>query len=144
MRPRWLWLAVVVTTVGSVGLLWATGIPLGVPGEWTWPRIPFSAETLAGWCAAGLAGALYVGLAWLGQRRLARAGRAEACGWLSALVVAAFTWLCVVQSAVITRGPPVISSRRGTKWRTPASSSPGMRRCSPSATTSTLARTPRV
>ncbi len=100
MKSRWLWLAVVVTTVGSVGLLWATGVPLGVPGEWTWPRIPCSVETLTGWCTAGLAGALYVGLAWLGQRRLARAGRVEVCGWLGALVVAAFAWLSIVQSAV--------------------------------------------
>lgn len=100
MKIPWPWIALAVTTLASVALLWGLDAPLGVPGEWTWPRIPISAETVAGWCLAVGAAALYVGFGWLGERRLTRCRRAEAAGWLTALIFAAFAWLWMIQSAV--------------------------------------------
>lgn len=84
----------------SIIVLWGVPWPLGVPGEWTWPRIPFSAETAAGWILCGVSAALYVGFVWCGGRRVQRRGRLESAAWLCGLVVAAFVWLSAVQSAV--------------------------------------------
>lgn len=84
----------------TVGLLWWSERPLGVAGEWTWPRIPFSGETAWGWLLAALAAAVYIALSAVGGRRFAVGSPARRAAWISVLAVAAFAWLIVVQSAV--------------------------------------------
>ncbi len=86
----------------SIGLLWLTNLPLGIPGEWTWDRISsadVAVETLLGIAAAGIVGAIYVAVAWLGLKRIGLAGRKECCGWLLGLSAAAFVWLLAVQES---------------------------------------------
>ena len=69
-------------TAAGIFLLWGVPWPLGVSGEWTWPRIPFSAETAAGWILCGVAAALYLGFVWCGGRRMMRGGRLAGAAWL--------------------------------------------------------------
>lgn len=86
----------------SLGLLWLTEVPLGVPGEWTWNRISSADSPLETWlgiAAACIFGTIYVAVAWLGLRRISLAGRAERCGWLLGLGVAAFAWMLAVQES---------------------------------------------
>lgn len=82
-------------------LLWFTECPLGVPGEWTWNRIRHDSwwESVLGVVPVVVIGALYLLLARIGLRRVASASRIQLVGWLSALMVAAFAWLFVVQDA---------------------------------------------
>ena len=53
-----------LVAAGSLAVLWLSNLPLGVPGEWEWDRIPLaSGEWLAlilGWLSAGLVGGLYI------------------------------------------------------------------------------------
>src|SRR5690606_32336036 len=66
--------AVQVAGVALLVLALSSGrVPLGVPGEWEWLRVPAGPEA-AGLVAAGLALAGYVAVAALGMRRLARRG----------------------------------------------------------------------
>ena len=40
MKVRQTGIGLAVVAAGSLAILWITGIPLGVPGEWVWSRIP--------------------------------------------------------------------------------------------------------
>lgn len=84
----------------SVGLLWFTDVPLGVPGEWTWPRIPYVAEHVWGWIAAAATLAVYLVFVAAGSLRIDSCGRFSRVAWLKALAVASFVWLGVVQWGV--------------------------------------------
>ncbi|MBL8848968.1 MAG: hypothetical protein JNG89_04760, partial [Planctomycetaceae bacterium] len=84
----------------SIGMLWLTDIPLGVPGEWTWPRIPFSSASTWGWIVASAAAAAYISFVAVGAARIAACGRISRCAWMAALAVAGFFWLTALQSAV--------------------------------------------
>jgi hypothetical protein len=92
-----------LVAAGSLVVLWLTNLPLGVPGEWEWDRIPIArGEWLAvvlGWLAAGLVGALYIGFALVGARRVERAPRWQVAGWLAGLTLGGFAWLWVVQDS---------------------------------------------
>jgi methylthioxylose transferase len=81
-------LSVVLTAV----FLWGTTIPLGVPGEWTWSRIP--ADPLLPFSIAQLAIAatVFVCVGWLGDRRMADARPRELALWGLAASVAALGW----------------------------------------------------
>ncbi len=81
-------------------LLWGTTIPLGVPGEWVWPRLPTTVETLVGAGVALIAGALYVGFVLWGRQRIGSRGRVAAAGQLLLLVAVAFAWLATIQQCV--------------------------------------------
>ena len=72
--------------------LWGTAIPLGVPGEWTWSRIP--ADPLLPFSIAQLAIAatVFVCVGWLGDRRMADARPRELALWGLAASVAALGW----------------------------------------------------
>src|SRR5579872_696346 len=90
-----------LVAAGSLAVLWSTYVPLGVPGEWEWDRIPIVPgdwpAVLLGWLAAGLVGSVYVALALVGSSRVAAASRGQLAAWLAALVVGGFAWLWVVQ-----------------------------------------------
>jgi len=97
-----LWLMLAGSVV-SVGALWLTEVPLGVPGEWTWDRIRVDPtelpETLLGALFAGLVAAIYVGIAWLGAQRMPRCRRPECALWLTGLILSGFVWLWAVQQS---------------------------------------------
>ena len=87
----------------SVAFLWLTDIPLGIPGEWEWKRIPVEDGQMVaaglGWVMAGSVAAVYCALAWLGVKRLEVCSRTETAVWLGSLVLAGFFWLGVVQES---------------------------------------------
>ena len=95
------WILLATQTVAVAALLAAVGsgrVPLGVPGEWTWPRprVVATAIDLAT-AAAGVVGfAAFVGL---GLRALRRgASRWREVGWVAGLVLASASAQAVVQS----------------------------------------------
>ena len=47
-EPRW-WVSVVCCGLAQVFVLWFTRLPLGVPGEWTWPRVDYLADDYTVW-----------------------------------------------------------------------------------------------
>ncbi|MCA9074428.1 MAG: hypothetical protein KDA93_05295 [Planctomycetaceae bacterium] len=95
--------ALLITLLGCVGLtwglLWGTTIPLGVPGEWTWPRTPDGPDVFFGLVIALVIGAVYVAIAVWGSRQIQSAGRVGRIGWLALLTVCGFVWLWTVQES---------------------------------------------
>ena len=100
MSPRRQILLLPAGAAAGLWLLWGSGLPLGIPGEWTWPRIPLDAESVAGWLTALLAGGLYIAFVFLGGRYLERAGRLAAAAWVSALVLCGCGWLLSLVESV--------------------------------------------
>ncbi|HUG90423.1 MAG TPA: hypothetical protein VML55_06300 [Planctomycetaceae bacterium] len=96
--------AVVLLAAASIGFLWLTDVPLGVPGEWTWERIGYAAWILpglaAGLAAAVLAAGAYVGFCWAVGRRISRSPRLGVGGWLLLLAGSGFGLLLAVQMAL--------------------------------------------
>lgn len=92
-----------LVAAGSLAVLWCTYLPLGIPGEWEWDRIPIVPgdwpAVLLGWLSAGLVGGLYVALTLVGSQRVAATSRAHLAAWLAALTVGGFAWLWVVQDS---------------------------------------------
>src|SRR5580692_2275749 len=92
-----------LVAAGSLAVLWLSNLPLGVPGEWEWDRIPIArGEWLAvvlGWLAAGLVGALYFVFALVVASRVEGAPRWQVAGWLAGLTLGGFAWLWVVQES---------------------------------------------
>jgi methylthioxylose transferase len=103
MKVRQTAIGLAVVAVGSQVVLWIPGIPLGVPGEWVWSRIPFvpgeSMLLALGIVSALGVGGLYLGLVAFGATRVEQAGRWESAGWLAALVAAGFAWLWALQES---------------------------------------------
>src|SRR5438477_10283330 len=97
----WLLLALIGSTVLSIGLVWGSRIPLGIPGEWEWSRLP--PETSVSFVLAlGLAALFAAGYLWfvrLGAARMTHAGRWERGCWLVGLAAAGFTWLWTAQES---------------------------------------------
>lgn len=93
----------VAAAVASAAVLWLPALPLGVPGEWTWNRVPADparrAEQLLGVLLAMGAAAVYLLICRLGAERIATAGRTERAGWLAALAAGGFAWLWIVQDS---------------------------------------------
>ncbi|GAB4146441.1 MAG: hypothetical protein Tsb009_19120 [Planctomycetaceae bacterium] len=97
-------LALLVGVFCSLGFLWFTEIPLGIPGEWTWKRIGDNdaaglVETMLGLIGGLVAGAVYVGFCWLGVRRIGNAGRGEQSAWLAGFTLVAMLFLFTGQLA---------------------------------------------
>jgi methylthioxylose transferase len=103
MNIRQTGIGLALVAAGSLAVLWIPGIPLGVPGEWVWSRIPVAPGEwtllVLGVVSALIVGGLYFGLVALGASRLERAGRLESLGWPAALVAAAFAWLWALQES---------------------------------------------
>ncbi|MBX3438425.1 MAG: hypothetical protein KF861_13115, partial [Planctomycetaceae bacterium] len=81
-------------------LLWGTSVPLGVSGEWIWPRLPVVVETFIGGLVALIGGTAYVAFVLWGQQRIDAVSHRAALGQVAALVAAAFVWLWTVQQSV--------------------------------------------
>ncbi len=103
--PGWL-IAAALGSLVAAGVLWLTAIPLGIPGEWVWERLPADPQTIANLLIAGFAAALYLGFVIVGERRLSRPtiSAMETTAWLSGLGVAGFCWLWVVQDTAPLAG----------------------------------------
>ncbi len=98
--PLALGIQVAVALTFAVGLR-AGWFPLGVAGEWEWPRVLVAARpmtlALAGLAVVGFAGFASLGLAGLARR----AGARREAGWLAGLAVAA-----VVAQGTVQEGAP--------------------------------------
>jgi methylthioxylose transferase len=105
MSWRW-WILTLCATGISSGLLWDPTLPLGVPGEWTWPRHDADAASFGFLVLAAFGAAAYLGFVAMGTRRMAaaRLSRLEAIVWLVGLGVAAACWLWTVQETAPTAG----------------------------------------
>lgn len=107
LRPGfWFWMCAGV--VGSQLYLWATQLPLGIPGEWTWHRSAVELDSLVNMVGVLVAAALYVAFVEWGAVRLsgpapAKARTARITALLAGLVVASFTWMWIVQEAAPVR-----------------------------------------
>lgn len=113
MLKRRLWIVIgQVVALGAFTVLFlARWFPLGIPGEWEWPRLkvtPTAVDTLL----AAVAIALYAGFTVIGLRRIARAStRVQEGIWVLALFIAAVG----VQIGVQTGAPEGYGL---TKWVT--------------------------
>ncbi|MDZ4688694.1 MAG: hypothetical protein SH850_26775 [Planctomycetaceae bacterium] len=98
--------AALAASTATALLLWTTGVPLGIPGEWAWPRL--EADAQSGWnlLLAGLAAGLYLGFVAIGSRRLSSptVPRAEVAAWVVALFASAVGWLWTVQETAPSAG----------------------------------------
>jgi methylthioxylose transferase len=87
-----LWLILIVQAALVVLLVFAVAkkrMPLGVPGEWEWLRVPYPAPWL-GLVLAGLAVAAYAGFVALGLRSItARKSRRFEAAWVTGLLIMA-------------------------------------------------------
>jgi methylthioxylose transferase len=92
-----------LVAAGSLAVLWLSNLPLGVPGEWEWDRIPIArgewTALLLGWLIAAVVGGLYIAFALLGMHRLEQAPRWQVVAWLGGLAIGGFAWLWVVQDS---------------------------------------------
>ena len=99
---------ILCATAASLGMLWLSEMPLGVPGEWTWDRIAAEPDSVWNLIGAAVAGGLYVTVVRACWKRLSREARppitrAEVGVWLAVLVAMAFVWLWIVQEAAPLR-----------------------------------------
>lgn len=90
----------ILAVAGTAVVLMSDHIPLGVPGEWTWDRLPLEPASRIAALVALLAGAIYIGFSILGAARMETAGRLERSAWLLGLVGVAFAWIYVAVDAV--------------------------------------------
>lgn len=103
MRPTKVlfWLAQLAGVAATIWLLWDSDLPLGVPNEWVWDRIPFDAnerqETSLGWAIAGLSTVIYLLFCLFADRRVLEANRWELTGWLAGLVIVGTVWHGIAQ-----------------------------------------------
>jgi hypothetical protein len=93
-------------SLATLGLLWGTTWPLGIPGEWVWVRHPADAQTPWDLLVAIVWGGIYLGFLIAGEGRLARGqtSRVEIEAWLLGLVVFAFGWSWAVQETAPSAG----------------------------------------
>lgn len=94
-----------VIALVCVAILWGTGLPLGVPGEWTWPRLSGDPLTLGNLFLGSLGAGLYVTAVGVGGQWLSRAtSRVQRGCWLLVLGIAAGGWLWTVQETAPPAG----------------------------------------
>ncbi len=108
MRSGIFWLLMVLGSGLSLGVMWLTAIPLGVPGEWTWGRHEITPDLKANLLLGLLAGGAYLTYAAWGARRLARpqCRREECIAWILGLALIAGVWIWTVRGTGAT-GPTV-------------------------------------
>lgn len=93
------WLTIVVVSAFAIPLLWATSIPLGVPGEWAWHRLAPEPDTFWNLCGGAIvAGLLIVFVLFVRRRLETRPVSTWAMnGYLVCLALFSFCWIWVVQ-----------------------------------------------
>lgn len=117
-RRDWRGYVLIVVAAVQILLVWHPVVPLGVPGEWIWERIPIGpgefAQLLANLVFVVPIAALYYWFCSTGDLQLARDRRRTGL-WLGGLVIAGFGWLWTVQQAIpdelhsLGRGPIVMN-----------------------------------
>lgn len=104
MSPAVRWGLAFGATVTMVAVACMDALPLGVPGEWTWQRVPL--DSRAALLDAGL-GSLYaatwaaavVSLTLIAVSRATCAGRLEMAGWLTGVTIVSVGWALAAQAA---------------------------------------------
>ena len=101
----------------EIGVIAGSAVPLGVPGEWSWQRLPSDGNSGAMLLLAALsllpAAAGYLAVCYWGLAGIESRGRMARCVWLTLLSTAAFAWLwCVIDASPdpvhrLGRGPIV-------------------------------------
>ena len=89
----------VACCVVTIGVLWWTEIPLGVPDEWTWPRIAYSPEHVFGWIISGIVAVPFFLFFWIGAGRIGRVDWFEKSFWLTGAFVCASVWIWFAEAA---------------------------------------------
>lgn len=95
------WSLLVAGVIVSQVFLWATALPLGIPGEWVWQRTAFEADGYWNFAETGVAAVLYLlfinaGANWL-TNTTSKRRTAIVMAWLAGLVAVSFAWLWIVQ-----------------------------------------------
>lgn len=101
-RPIIFWLSMPAATALAVWSAWGASFPLGVPGQWEWPRLPAESPFWLRLVVPLLAAAGYLGFVLAAAARAERARPVERCAWLWGLVLAGFGWLSCIQEAAPT------------------------------------------
>ena len=113
LRGRtWIVLAIIGAVV-QLGLLWGTSIPLGVPGEWAWPRFEWSAPILWTAMPAVIWGLLFFTVVLRTSNRLLTASPRSVPIWLIGMWIGGTIWLFCLMSSIpgiggLSRGPFVL------------------------------------
>lgn len=117
------WITFAVAILAALFVLVASGLPLGVPGEWEWGRTAVPEPLWMTIVPLAGAGLLYLGFVALGSGRVERCRALGLSGWLGGLVVAGFAWLWMAQEK------PGSSAREGKRQyaRRAGVSNPGYR-----------------
>ncbi len=93
------WLVLVLCLVGAsfqIWVLWFTRTPLGVSGEWVWPRVSQQLGSLLNLLPAVITAGLLVGyLVWSTRQEQKKP---RTLFWLAGLIVLGFGWVVAVQS----------------------------------------------
>lgn len=97
----WFWLLLLAGVIVSQAFLWATDLPLGIPGEWVWQRTEFESDGYWNFAGTGVAAILYLffvnaGATWFRKAAIKRRNLIV-LAWLAGLVAASFAWLWIVQ-----------------------------------------------
>jgi len=93
------WIVLLLACGGVLAMAWHTSLPLGVPGEWTWPRIE-SNEPLAWRLVFPLfVGMVYLGYAWSAGTSIEQASQGRVRATLAGLALLGFAWLGTIQQA---------------------------------------------
>lgn len=99
MRFRTL-LPLLLAVFATLTLLWFIPIPLGVNGEWSWERIPFSGPTsIPSWIVTAICFAVFLLAVLLGLSRMNTSNRLERAIWLTGLTVAGMIWSLQLQDS---------------------------------------------
>ncbi len=105
-RPAWRDPFIGVTVVAAVvqvAVVWLPWLPLGIPDEWVWERIPYgpgeAATLFLNLFIAVPAAIVYIWFCRAGDRRFETGVSARRWPWLAGLVVVGFGWLWVVQES---------------------------------------------
>lgn len=98
-RFPWFWLSLLLPAAGLIWLVWGTQVPLGVAGEWTWPRADLDGSLVLSLLLPLLAAAGYLGFVHAGHKHIGACGAKERAGWLAGLAACGFAWLWVAQES---------------------------------------------
>jgi len=107
-------LGLLIGVAATAAVLWGTGIPLGVPGEWTWNRAEITAEyavdAILGTGIAVVVCAVYLAFVHVSARRIAESSGAGLTGRLSLLTLLGMAVLWGFESAQPGEYPAVKSA----------------------------------
>jgi len=107
-----IWLLPVVAIL-QIAVLYISAIPLGIPGEWTWTRVPAEALGEIPWFPVLLTTIFFIGWLRLGEERISEAPRRVYLFWLLIL-----TMFAIVQLWTIRALPAGIFNHSGQIWVT--------------------------